>query len=89
MVERGWAGIFAMQTAERFRGQGVAGAVLDALIAETTAMGANRLYLQVEQDNAVAQQLYRRAGFSFAYSYHYRTRRTALGPATSGAEPLD
>ena len=76
VVEGGWAGIFAMQTAERFRRQGVALAVLDALIAETRAMGANRLYLQVEQDNAVAQRLYRRAGFSFAYSYHYRTRRT-------------
>jgi ribosomal protein S18 acetylase RimI-like enzyme len=36
--------------------------------------GANRLYVQVEQDNAVAQRLYRRAGFGFAYRYHYRTR---------------
>ena len=74
VIERGWAGIFAMQTAAPYRGQGVARAVLDALIARARAAGANRLYLQVEQDNAVAQRLYRGAGFSFAYGYHYRTR---------------
>ncbi|MGH6904481.1 MAG: GNAT family N-acetyltransferase [Geminicoccaceae bacterium] len=63
-----------MQTAAPYRGQGVARAVLDALITHAGAAGAHRLYLQVEQDNAVAQRLYLRAGFSFAYGYHYRTR---------------
>ena len=77
VLEPDWAGIFAMHTAERFRGQGVAGAVLDALIARAAAMGARRFYLQVEQDNGPAQRLYRRAGFTFAYSYHYRTSWTA------------
>jgi ribosomal protein S18 acetylase RimI-like enzyme len=77
VIEREWAGIFAMQTAAPYRGQGVARALLDALIARAGAAGANRLYLQVEQDNAVAQRLYLRAGFGFAYSYHYRTRWTA------------
>jgi N-acetylglutamate synthase len=74
VIEREWAGISAMQTAAPYRGRGVARAVLDALIARAGAAGANRLYLQVEQDNAVAQRLYRGAGFSFAYGYHYRTR---------------
>ena len=38
---------------------------------------ARRFYIQVEQDNDPAQRLYRGAGFAFAYSYHYRTSRSA------------
>jgi RimJ/RimL family protein N-acetyltransferase len=72
VIEQGWAGIFAMHTVKRFRGQGVAAAVLDALLTRAAALGLRRLYLQVEQDNEPAQRLYRRAGFAFAYSYHYR-----------------
>lgn len=74
VVEAGWAGLFAMQTAGRFRGQGIGGAILGALIERARAMGARRAYLQVEQDNAAARRLYARAGFTFGYSYHYRTR---------------
>jgi ribosomal protein S18 acetylase RimI-like enzyme len=77
VLDQGWAGIFAMHTAKRFRGQGVATAVLDALIAQATAMGVRRLYLQVEQGNEPAQRLYRRAGFGFAYRYHYRRASAA------------
>ena len=78
VIERDWAGIFAMHTAARFRGQGVARAVLGALMTRATAMGARRLYIQVEQTNGPAQHIYRRAGFGFAYSYHYRTSTAAL-----------
>jgi ribosomal protein S18 acetylase RimI-like enzyme len=78
VIERNWAGIFAMHTAARFRGQGVARAVLGALMTQATAMGARRLYIQVEQTNGPAQHIYRRAGFGFAYSYHYRTSTAAL-----------
>lgn len=74
VVEDGWAGIFAMQTAEHCRGRGVAATLLDRLAARVQEMGATRLYLQVEQDNPAAQRLYQRAGFRFGYSYHYRTR---------------
>lgn len=73
VVEAGWAGIFAMQTAARSRGQGIAAALLGRLAARVNEMGAGRLYLQVEQDNPAAQRLYQRAGFTFGYSYHYRT----------------
>jgi ribosomal protein S18 acetylase RimI-like enzyme len=78
VIEQGWAGIFAMHTAARFRGQGVARAVLETLLAQVAARGARRLYIQVEQTNGPAQHIYRRAGFGFAYSYHYRTSRAAL-----------
>jgi N-acetylglutamate synthase len=77
VVEHDWAGIFAMCTARRFRGQGVARAVLDALMGQAAASGTGRFYIQVEQDNDPAQRLYRGAGFAFAYSYHYRTSRSA------------
>jgi ribosomal protein S18 acetylase RimI-like enzyme len=78
VIDGGWAGVFAVHTALRFRGQGVARAVLEALMAQAAAMGARRLYIQVEQTNDPAQHIYRRAGFGFAYSYHYRTSRAAL-----------
>jgi ribosomal protein S18 acetylase RimI-like enzyme len=51
--------------------------VLDTLMGRAAAAGARRFYIQVEQDNGPAQRLYRSAGFAFAYSYHYRTSRSA------------
>ena len=39
--------------------------------------GTSELYLQVEEDNAAAQTLYRRAGFETLYRYAYRQKREA------------
>ena len=68
------AGIFAMRTQERFRGRGLAGRVLSRLIGWACGEGAASIYLQVEDDNAPAQALYRRFGFRRVYGYHYRER---------------
>jgi GNAT superfamily N-acetyltransferase len=68
------AGIFAMRTQKPWRGQGLAKLVLMALLAHARAAGAERIYLQVEQDGEAAIALYRRFGFSEAYAYHYRER---------------
>jgi ribosomal protein S18 acetylase RimI-like enzyme len=46
--------------------------VLAALARWARARGAERLYLQVERENAVALRLYARAGFRERYRYHYR-----------------
>jgi GNAT superfamily N-acetyltransferase len=49
-----------------------------ALLALAHAQGARQAYLQVGSDNAVAQRLYTRLGFVFAYRYHYRSPEAEL-----------
>ena len=67
-------GIFSMLTLADHRRTGVARAVLAAIAAWAAARGRPRLYLQVEEDNAAAQALYRRAGFRTRYRYTYRRK---------------
>lgn len=49
-----------------------------ALLALAHGQGARQAYLQVGSDNAVAQRLYARLGFVFAYRYHYRSPEPEL-----------
>ncbi|PTT93097.1 hypothetical protein DBR42_00690, partial [Pelomonas sp. HMWF004] len=58
--------------------QGHADRLCRALLARAHAQGARQAYLQVGSDNAVAQRLYARLGFVFAYRYHYRSPETDL-----------
>jgi GNAT superfamily N-acetyltransferase len=78
VADTGWVGVFSMATLPAARGQGVARTVLAALAAWAGAHGADRMYLQVEHDNAPALRVYRRAGFRAVCGYHYR------GPAVDG-----
>lgn len=73
-VEGEWAGVFGMRTAPGHRRKGLARRVLRALLAETSALGASRAYLQVEAGNAPAIALYEREGFKVAYGYRYWVR---------------
>jgi ribosomal protein S18 acetylase RimI-like enzyme len=72
--ERDLAGIFTMRTQPAFRRRGLARAILLRLAAWARAAGAQRFYLQVEDDNVAALQLYRDMGFVRAYGYHYREK---------------
>lgn len=67
------AGIFSMRTARAFRRRGLGTALLRALARFACGAGAQRLYLQVEDDNP-ALALYQRLGFGAVYGYHYRER---------------
>lgn len=73
-VEDGHAGLFAVQTAPHYRGQGLARAIVVALLAEAMRQGARVAYLQVTASNAAALALYRPFGFLTAYDYWYRGR---------------
>jgi GNAT superfamily N-acetyltransferase len=66
----GWAGIHGMRTARDRRGRGLAGRVLAALGRVAQARGLERVFLQVEEANP-ARAIYRRAGFSPVWRYHY------------------
>jgi ribosomal protein S18 acetylase RimI-like enzyme len=65
-----WAGVHGMRTAPDRRRQGLASRVLAALGREAQARGVGRVFLQVEEANP-ARILYRRAGFTQAWRYHY------------------
>jgi GNAT superfamily N-acetyltransferase len=78
----GHAGVFSMVTRAEHRGRAFAARVLHALARWAAERGDAHLYLQVGGTNAAAHALYRRAGFAFAYPYHYRVRKPEL-PAGS------
>ncbi|NEX92914.1 GNAT family N-acetyltransferase [Caulobacter sp. 17J65-9] len=67
----GWAGIHGMRTAQAWRRRGLALQVLATLVAAASERGVGRLFLQVEEANAVAIALYARLGFVTAYRYSY------------------
>jgi ribosomal protein S18 acetylase RimI-like enzyme len=68
------AGLFAVHTAEPWRGRGFARAVVAALLAEAQRRGAQTAYLQVTAENKPAMAVYRRFGFVAAHDYWYRAR---------------
>ena len=67
---RGWAGIHGMRTAPAHRGKGLASAILAALGRAAQARGVERVFLQVEDPNP-ARRIYRAAGFTPIWRYHY------------------
>jgi ribosomal protein S18 acetylase RimI-like enzyme len=70
----GWASVHGMRTDAAYRGQGLAGRVLAGIAQGLIAEGFERVFLQVEEHNAAAQSLYRRAGFETAWRYRYWSR---------------
>jgi N-acetylglutamate synthase len=66
-----WACIHGVNTLASHRGQGLAARVLAGLADAAIQRGVQQVILQVEQDNAGALALYRRAGFTTAWKYIY------------------
>jgi GNAT superfamily N-acetyltransferase len=72
VLERGWVGVFCMETLPAFRRRGAARAILHALAAWGRSADATQMYLQVMTVNAPANAAYAQAGFETLYTYHYR-----------------
>lgn len=70
----GWGGIYCMAVRPDVRRGGHASAVLRALLERASSRGVEHAWLQVGADNHPARALYRRAGFTNASRYHYRSR---------------
>jgi RimJ/RimL family protein N-acetyltransferase len=69
----GWLCLEAVVTHEAWRGRGLAGEAVSALMAWGAGQGARAVGLQTQADNLAAQALYRRLGISQElYRYHYR-----------------
>ncbi len=72
VVDRGWLGVTAMDTAPAARRQGLGRQVLTALIAHGRRAGARHVYLQCSADNLPAVGLYTSLGLTEHHRYHYR-----------------
>ncbi|MDF2964167.1 MAG: GCN5-related N-acetyltransferase [Paenibacillus sp.] len=72
IVEKGWAGFVNVAVNPNLRGQGIGRIILNELAVWSRSHGANGLYLQVVNDNEPAIRLYKKAGYSPLYHYHYR-----------------
>jgi RimJ/RimL family protein N-acetyltransferase len=70
-ISQGWAGIHGMRTVVQERGRGLAARILGGLARHAKTQGIERIFLQVEEENSAAIALYRRAGFTTAWRYHY------------------
>ncbi len=71
-LEAELAGLYDVFTVTRAQGRGLSRQLCAHLLAQAHAQGARVAYLQVDAGNLAARAVYRRLGFSDAYSYHYR-----------------
>ncbi len=56
--------MLTLAVAEQRWGQGLGAALLDALLSEAARRGCGEVFLEVRVDNARAQRLYQRRGFT-------------------------
>ena len=77
VVERGFIGLFDIVVRPDLRGLGLGRQIVCALTAWGRNAGASQAYLQVREENEVARDLYRTLGFTDAYRYTHRVRRSA------------
>jgi N-acetylglutamate synthase len=71
-LAEGWAGITAVEVATTHRRSGLGAALTREALAQATARGVHRVFLQVETGNTPARALYERTGFRYSHRYHYR-----------------
>jgi ribosomal protein S18 acetylase RimI-like enzyme len=71
-IADGWAGLTAVEVHPGYRRQGLGVVTTAAACRVAGERGIQRVFLQVEVDNAPAQAMYRRLGFRYRHRYHYR-----------------
>jgi len=69
-----WVGLSCLMVAQRARRRGLARALTLAAMQIAAERGARRAFLQVEDVNHAALELYHRLGFADVDTYHYRER---------------
>jgi ribosomal protein S18 acetylase RimI-like enzyme len=72
VAERGMAEIGAVIVDERLRGKGLGKKLMLGLMGWAAAQGCGLAYLQVDQSNGLAFEMYRRLGFRTVYAYETR-----------------
>jgi N-acetylglutamate synthase len=76
-IAAGWAGLTAVEVHPGHRRQGLGVAITAAACRVAGQRGVQRVFLQVEVDNAPAQAMYKHLGFHHSHSYHYRVAPSA------------
>jgi ribosomal protein S18 acetylase RimI-like enzyme len=76
-IADGWAGLTAVEVHPGHRRQGLGVVVTAAACLLAGQRGVQRVFLQVEVDNAPAQAMYQRLGFRYSHRYHYRVAPSA------------
>jgi ribosomal protein S18 acetylase RimI-like enzyme len=71
-------GVYNMNTDAERRRRGVASAILDAILNHGSCHDARLAFLQVNDGNRAARQLYAKAGFTSLYPYWYREPAASL-----------
>ena len=69
-----WVALACLAVDVRARRRGIGRALTRAALAEAVEHGARRAFLQVEESNEPAIEMYGRLGFTPAERYHYRQR---------------
>lgn len=69
-----WVALACLVVAPRARRRGIGRALTRAALAEAVQRGARRAFLQVEETNEAAIEMYDGLGFTPAERYHYRMR---------------
>lgn len=85
VVDGRWAGFAAVEVDPAQRRRGPATAVMAALARRALDEGASAAWLQVEDDNAGARELYDRMGFAAHHAYHHYRAPESSAPAGDGA----
>jgi GNAT superfamily N-acetyltransferase len=74
VIERGYMGLMNVMVDENERGKGYGEELCLSLLHAAKARGAHTAYLQVEQANEKARNLYTKLGYKTVYSYWYRVK---------------
>ncbi len=74
VAEPPYVGLFSLITAPALRRRGYGRALVGALASWGRQRDATHAYLQVQESNPVAMNLYDKLGFQEAYAYWYRVR---------------
>ena len=72
VVHKKWLALFSIRVDPEYRRRGLGSAISDALLEWGGLNGAEKAFLQVEDDNGPALELYRKRDFTTAYTYWYR-----------------
>ena len=75
ILDRGYAGVYAIHVHPDFRRKHLASRVVRKILEEAVKNGAEKAYLQVVHDNLPAIGLYRSLGFRKYYEYSFRVRQ--------------
>jgi len=75
VLECGYMGLLNVVVDERYRGKGYGTEICESLLAAAKHLDAHTAYLQVEQSNKEAVNLYKKLGYEIAYSYWYRIKK--------------